>query len=146
LEPGTLMPIRDHLEWNLPRPWRLPPKPSPYSSRLLERIVRAGTACGLNLTPGTYAAVSGPNYETPAEVRALRICGADAVGMSTSREVVAGTEAGLTCGAISLVTNRAAGLASGTLDHAEVLAMAAAVAKKLADVVERVLASGAAEP
>jgi purine-nucleoside phosphorylase len=139
LTPGTLMPIRDHLEWNLPRPWRHPPKPSPYSPGLLKRIVAAGFACGLTMKPGVYAAVSGPNYDTPAEVRALRICGADAVGMSTSREVMAGVDAGLECGAISLVTNRAAGLASGILDHAEVLAMAQQVAEKLADVLEMVL-------
>jgi purine-nucleoside phosphorylase len=139
LGPGSLLPIRDHLEWNRPIPWRDPPRASPYAPRLVEAICRAGKAAGLTLSPGVYAAVSGPSYETPAEIRALRAAGADAVGMSTSREVLAGAEVGLECAAISLITNQAAGLAPAPLDHREVLAAASAAAERLGDLLEAVL-------
>jgi purine-nucleoside phosphorylase len=139
LGPGALMPIRDQIEWNEPSPWRRARPASPYSSRMLERICRAGEACGMKLSPGVYAAVSGPNYETPAEVRALRSVGADAVGMSTSRESLAGSTAGLVCGAVSLVTNRAVGLSAEPPNHEEVLATAKATAERLGDVLEAVL-------
>ncbi len=136
---GTLLPIRDHLEWNRPYPWRQPPEFSPYSPRLIAAVCRAGTTVGLTLSPGVYAAVTGPSYETPAEIRALRAAGADAVGMSTSREIQAGVEAGLECGAVSLITNPAAGLAPAALDHAEVLAAAGSAAERLGDLLEEVL-------
>jgi purine-nucleoside phosphorylase len=141
LGPGSLLPIQRHIEWNRPYPWREPEIPSPYSPGLLERIVSAGKSCGIEWTPGTYAAVTGPSYETPAEIRALRSVGADAVGMSTTREVLAGVAAGMECGAVSLITNRAAGLATKPIAHEEVLATAAALAERLADVLEAVIAS-----
>jgi purine-nucleoside phosphorylase len=139
LGPGTLMPIRDHLEWNRPYPWRESARLSPYSPRLIEVICQAGKTAGMTLAPGVYAAVTGPSYETPAEIRALREVGADAVGMSTSREVLAGVAAGMECAAVSLITNRAAGLSAAPLDHAEVLATARATAEQLAGVLEEVL-------
>jgi purine-nucleoside phosphorylase len=135
LGPGSLLPLRDQIEWNQPWSWR-ERRPSPYSQGLLKRIVEGG---GVS-PPGVYAAVSGPSYETPAEIRALRAVGADAVGMSTSREARAGVEAGLEVAALSLITNRAAGLSDATLDHQEVLATARAAADRLADVIERLVA------
>jgi purine-nucleoside phosphorylase len=125
LLPGTLLAIRDHLDWTRPYCWKLPARPSPYSERLLALLQRAAGTLGLRLSRGVYAAVTGPSYETPAEIRALRHCGADAVGMSTAREVEAARNLGMECAAVSLITNRAAGLGSGTLDHEEVLAVAA---------------------
>ncbi len=139
LGPGKLMPIRDHLEWNHPNPWRAPARPSPYSPRLIEAFCEAGKTVEMDLSPGIYAAVTGPSYETAAEIRALREVGADAVGMSTSREVQAGVATGMECAAISLITNRAAGLSAAPLDHAEVLATAQATAEQLADLLEEVL-------
>jgi purine-nucleoside phosphorylase len=142
---GSLMPVRDLLEWNRPEPWNTPLRPSPCSSFLLTRLVAAGLRLGWNyrdgapLQPGTYAAVRGPTYETPAEVRALRAAGADAVGMSTNFELHAGAAAGMACAAISLVTNRAAGLFEGTLDHEEVLRVARQTADRLADLIEALL-------
>ena len=70
---------------------------------------------------GVYAALPGPSYETPAEIRALRVCGADAVGMSTAKEAEAAHALGLNVAAISCITNKAAGMSSGPLDHREVL-------------------------
>ena len=88
---------------------------------------------------GTYAVVTGPSYETPAEIRALRSCGADAVGMSTVREAEAARELGLQVAAVACVTNRAAGLGAGRLSHEEVLASAATQSERLADLLERFL-------
>ncbi|MFO0843057.1 MAG: purine-nucleoside phosphorylase [Gemmataceae bacterium] len=136
LEPGTLMPIADHLVWNRPYPWRNPRPPSPYSDRLLRLMADAGHST----KPGTYAAVTGPSYETPAEIRALRWAGADAVGMSTCPEVEAAVAAGLECAAVSMITNRAAGLSAKKLSHEEVLATGRASASRLAALLEGLLA------
>jgi purine-nucleoside phosphorylase len=138
LGPGSLMPLRDQIEWNRPWPWRQPVGHSPYSPRLLELIRLSGAT----REPGTYAAVTGPSYETPAEIRALQAVGGDAVGMSTSREALAGVEAGLEVAAISLITNRAAGLSQAPLHHEEVLATASESANRLADLLEGVIAAG----
>jgi purine-nucleoside phosphorylase len=89
------------------------------------------------LMSGCYAAVTGPNYETPAEIRALAKCGADAVGMSTSREMEAACELGLECAAISCITNRAAGLGEAApITHQEVIHTAAASSDRLARLIE----------
>jgi purine-nucleoside phosphorylase len=135
LAPGTLMPLREHLEWNRPYPWRQPAALSPYSRRGLDLVADLGGV----VEPGTYASVQGPNYETPAEIRALRSQGADAVGMSTTREARAGSDAGMEVIALSLVTNRAAGLSAGTLDHEEVLAVGRQAADRLGHLIESLL-------
>jgi purine-nucleoside phosphorylase len=77
---------------------------------------------GLPLPHGVYAAVRGPSYETPAEVRYLRVIGADAVGMSTVPEAIAARQMGLEVLGISCITNMAAGVLPGPLSHEEVLA------------------------
>src|SRR5262249_10053644 len=138
LGPGSLMPLRDHLEWNRPNPWREPKSPPPYSRRLLDLVARAGADVGLTLVPGVYASVTGPTYETPAEIRALRSAGADAVGMSTTREALAGVASGMECAAISLVTNRGAGLTGERLSHEEVSTIGMASAYRLAALIEQV--------
>jgi purine-nucleoside phosphorylase len=139
LEAGSLVPIRDHLEWTRSWPWRQPEtgeRVNPYSQRLVHVLVSAGTALGLTLIPGVYAQVTGPCYETPAEIRALRSCGADVVGMSTAREVNRGRELGMECAAVSCVTNRAAGLGEGPIHHDEVLKTGTAARDLLARLVE----------
>jgi purine-nucleoside phosphorylase len=144
LGPGSLMAISDHIEWTRPYCWRLPgpgalgpPRPSPYSPRLLGLLSEAADAAGVALARGVYAMVTGPCYETPAEIRALRAWRADAVGMSTAREVQAGCDAGLECAAVSCITNRAAGLGDGPLSHEEVLTTAAAQGERLGELLEQ---------
>ncbi|MGL4550056.1 MAG: purine-nucleoside phosphorylase, partial [Gemmataceae bacterium] len=82
---------------------------------------------------------SGPSYETPAEIVALRRAGADAVGMSTVPEALEAAGLGMEVGAVSLITNKAAGL-GGAVDHADVLAVARASGERLADRLEAVIA------
>ena len=146
LVPGSLMAIGDHIEWTRPNCWRPtgPPGPgpapsSPYSGRLLGMLHQAARTLNMKLHQGVYAAVTGPNYETPAEIRALRYWGADAVGMSTIPEIQMGNELGLECAALSCITNRAAGLSPGPINHPEVLTTAAAASHRLADLIEQVL-------
>jgi purine-nucleoside phosphorylase len=146
LGPGTLMALRDHILCNRPYWWQKPgpggvgsARPSPYSPRLLAALDQSARALDTQLSQGVYAALTGPCYETPAEIRAYRAWGADAVGMSTAREIEAAHAAGLECAAISLITNRAAGLSEMTLNHEEVLATAAATAQRLGDLLEHFL-------
>lgn len=133
-EAGSLMLLTDHLEWNHPRHWSSPgpgQRPSPYSSELAEELSRAASTAGVMLHRGIYCAVTGPTYETPAEVRAIQACGADAVGMSTAREASRCAELGLPVAAISCVANLAAGLSPTPLSHREVLEAVAASAGRL---------------
>jgi len=92
-----------------------------------------------DLVEGVYAALPGPHYETPAEVRMLRVLGADLVGMSTALEAIAARDEGLEVLALSLVTNPAAGVTGAPLDHAEVLAAGAASAQRVGDLLEQVV-------
>jgi purine-nucleoside phosphorylase len=146
LNPGDLMAVRDHVEWTRPYTWRTPEpgcvvtlRRSPYSSPLRALLAEAAKAANVSLQQGIYAAVTGPCYETPAEIRALRTCGADAVGMSTAAEAQAAADAGMEVAAVSLIANRAAGLTASPLTHAEVLAAAGSGGERLADVVESFL-------
>jgi purine-nucleoside phosphorylase len=139
LGPGSLMTLRDHFEWIGPTPWRRPERP-PYSERLRTVLGRAASEAGVELHEGVYAQLTGPCYETPAEIRALRSWGADAVGMSTGREALAAAAAGLEVAAVSCVANKAAGLSDTALSHEEVLAVIRANADRLVGVAERFLA------
>jgi purine-nucleoside phosphorylase len=146
LIPGSFMAIRDHIEWTRPYCWRLSgpgglgaSRPSPYSARLLGIVKQAARGLSLEVHEGTYGAVTGPCYETAAEIRALRGMGADAVGMSTAREVQTGFDAGLECLGISCITNRAAGLNQAPINHGGVLAAATFQSKRLADLLESCL-------
>jgi purine-nucleoside phosphorylase len=138
LGPGELMVLRDHLFLQRPDAWResVDSRPAPYSSRLVELLQTIESERGRHLPAGVYAAVTGPCYETPAEIRALRAMGADAVGMSTAFEAVTAVECGMEVAAISCITNKAAGLSRGPLDHAEVLANARRPAERVSDLLE----------
>jgi purine-nucleoside phosphorylase len=132
---GALMAIRGHIKLVGRDAWRSLPAgdavAAPYSPRLLALMPE--------LLAGVYAALTGPCYETPAEIRALASCGTDAVGMSTAMEADTAAELGLEVAAISCVTNRAAGLGTGALDHAEVLANAKLAVERLAGVIGRLV-------
>lgn len=92
-----------------------------YCQRLRKDLKRAAKRAGIQLREGVYIGVSGPTYETPAEIRAFRKLGADAVGMSTIPEVLAARYHGMRVGAISCITNLASGMSRTKLSHREVL-------------------------
>lgn len=135
LTPGGLMALSGHTKLLAPTAWRglaAGDGPArPYSPRLLEVMRAFEATAGRELLAGVYAALTGPSYETPAEIRALTACGADAVGMSTAIEAEEAARLGLEVAAISCVTNKAAGLGETTLDHAEVLTNAKLAAERL---------------
>lgn len=137
LTPGELMALRGHIHWLSPTAWRKLAAGQglfcPYSPRLVQLLQSHERAQGRELFSGIYAAVTGPSYETPAEIRALAVCGADAVGMSTAREAEEAARCGLEVVALSCITNRAAGLGETTLAHAEVLANAHRVSTRVGE-------------
>jgi purine-nucleoside phosphorylase len=92
-----------------------------YDIKLRELLFKAGKITRLKLQRGVYIAVSGPSYESPAEIRAFTKLGADAVGMSTVPEAIVARQCGLRVAAISCITNPAAGIGGKNLSHAEVL-------------------------
>ena len=106
-----------------------------YSARLRELVRTVDPT----LAEGVYAALPGPHYETPAEVRMLRGLGADLVGMSTALEAIAARAVGMQVLAVSLVTNLAAGMTGAPLDHADVLEAGAASATRVGDLLARVV-------
>lgn len=128
---GRLVVISDHINLQGVNPLSGPNEESfgprfPDMSTAYDRQFRAltlaeGRRLGINLGEGVYAALAGPSYETPAEIRYLRAIGADLVGMSTVPEVIAARHSGLRVLGISCVTNAAAGVLDQPLDHQEVL-------------------------
>ena len=112
-----------------------------YAKNYRKIALDAGRELGIKMAEGVYAAVLGPSYETPAEIRYLRAIGADLVGMSTVHETIAARAAGAEVLGVSLVTNPAAGMTGEPLSHVDVLAAGAASATRmgalLADVVAR---------
>lgn len=128
--PGELMAISDHLNLTGQNPLtgpddprlgvRFPDMSRAYDPELREVLLTVARARGITLHTGVYAGLAGPSYETPAEIRMLGVMGADAVGMSTVHEVIAGHHAGLRVVGVSCITNLAAGLGTATLDHDDV--------------------------
>src|SRR5258708_24706788 len=106
-------------------------RPNPYADRHVTILTQASQDIGTPLHQGVYAALTGPCYETPAEIQALKTWGADAVGMSTAREIQTGFELGLECAAVSCITNKAAGVSAALLNHEAGLATAAAQSERL---------------
>ncbi len=133
--PGDLMLLRDHINYSGANPLigqnldefgpRFPDVSDLYAIDLRSRIKLAAVDAGIPLRQGIYMMFSGPNYETPAEVRMAAIVGADAVGMSTVPEALAAAQAGMEVVGISCVTNMAAGVTGEKLDHQEVIENAA---------------------
>ena len=129
--PGRLMAIRDHINLTGSNPLTGPndPKLGPrfpalrdaYDPVLLEGLRAAARRLDLPLAEGVYLAVSGPSFETPAEISAFRILGADAVGMSTVHETILARHCGLRVAAVSVITNYAEGLSDEPLGHEQTL-------------------------
>jgi purine-nucleoside phosphorylase len=128
---GRLVVISDHINLQGANPLigpndelfgsRFPDMSTAYDKKFRELTHAEGRRLGINLGEGVYAAVAGPSYETPAEIRYLRTIGADLVGMSTVPEVIAARHSGIRVLGISCVTNAAAGVLDQPLDHKEVL-------------------------
>lgn len=121
--PGTLMRIEDHLNLQAASPLDRAEAGvgSPWSQELGTEFDVVAAEQGIALQRGVYAALPGPSYETPAEVRGLTEFGADAVGMSTALEALAGAASGMAVSGVSCITNYAAGISGEVLDHAEVV-------------------------
>ncbi|HET7027320.1 MAG TPA: purine-nucleoside phosphorylase [Candidatus Limnocylindrales bacterium] len=144
---GTLMIIADHLNLTGRTPLlgpnaeqlgpRFPDMTDAWSERLRVDLRSAGNAEGVALEEGVYAGLVGPSFETPAEVRMLRMLGADAVGMSTVLEAIAARWAGIEICGVSLVTNPGAGYSGQPLSHEEVLAAGEEAGPRLARVIRR---------
>ncbi len=133
LAPGELMLITDHINLTGTNPLVGPVGPGlerfvdmteAYDADVRAAAQRAASAAGVPLAEGVYAGLLGPTYETPAEIRMLRTLGASAVGMSTVLEVIALRQLRVRVGAVSCITNLAAGISPKHLDHAEVQATA----------------------
>ncbi|HUB06481.1 MAG TPA: purine-nucleoside phosphorylase [Myxococcales bacterium] len=137
LAPGDLMRLTDHVNLSGQNPLvgpnddrfgpRFPDLSAAYSPALAGALDRAAADAGVVLKSGVYCQLLGPSYETPAEIRAYRALGVDAVGMSTVPEVIAARHLGLDVAALSCITNRAAGLGAKPLVHADVADTAARV-------------------
>ena len=147
--PGDLMMITDHIATGVPSPLigpnieelgtRFPDMSEVYSERLRNVIRECAKQCKINIKEGVYVQFTGPNYETPAEVRMAKIWGGDAVGMSTACEAVAARHMGMEVCGISCITNMAAGLSKQQLDHKEVQETADRVAKSFKELVTKVI-------
>lgn len=129
--PPALVAITDHINFSGTNPLighadadRFVPLTKAYDEALLAKLHEAARGADVALSEGVYMWFSGPSFETPAEIRAARILGADLVGMSTVPEVILARRAGLRCAAVSVVTNYAAGLAGGDPSHEETQAVA----------------------
>lgn len=145
---GTLMLLSDHLNLTsrnplvgavLPGEERFPDMSDPYDAELRALAREVARERKVALAEGVYAALLGPTYETPSEVRMLERLGADAVGMSTVVEVIAARARGMRCLAISTITNLAAGISPTKLSHAEVMETAERVKGELGSLVEGIV-------
>jgi purine-nucleoside phosphorylase len=152
---GTLVVIRDHINLQGVTPLtgpnddrfgaRFPDMTVAYDRRFREMTVGAGNRNGVGLYEGVYAALPGPSYETPAEIRYLRSIGADLVGMSTVPEVIAARHSGMRVLGISCVTNAAAGILDQPLDHKEVMETGERVREQFISLLKIVIPRIAAE-
>jgi len=148
--PGTLMVMRDHINLTGRSPLigpnadelgpRFPDMTDAWSPRLRARLHAAAAAEGIELAEGVYIGLTGPTYETPAEVRMLASLGGHAVGMSTVLECIAARWVGLEVCGVSLVTNAGAGYTGEPLSHEEVLEAGATAGPRLARVIRRFVA------
>ena len=150
--PGDLMIVEDHINL-IGNPLvgpnedalgtRFPDMSEAYDATLRDVAEAACRSAGVTARRGVYLALTGPSYETPAEIRMARTIGADAVGMSTAPEVVAARHMGLRVVGLSCLTNMAAGVSDQKLDHREVLEVGEKVKDALLEVLRRVVQEAA---
>ncbi len=148
-KPGDFMMITDHITTGVPSPLigpnldelgaRFPDMSEVYSKRLQNVIREAAKEIGVELQEGVYVQFTGPNYETPAEVRLAQRWGGDAVGMSTACEAMAARHMGIEVCGISCITNMAAGISKVELDHKEVQETADRVASDFKKLVTKIV-------
>ncbi len=147
-QPGTLMIIRDHINYagvnplvgpNIEGCPRFPDMTEAYHKAWADRALSLGEELGISMEEGVYMWFSGPNYETPAEVRMARILGADAVGMSTVPEVLVARHLGIEILGISCITNMAAGILDQPLVHDEVMEISRKVASDFKSLLTAIL-------
>jgi purine-nucleoside phosphorylase len=146
--PGDLMLIKDHINFTNNNPLigpnleafgpRFPDMSEAYSKELTDIVRACALSNGIKLQEGTYIFLTGPSYETPAEIRAFRILGADAVGMSTVPEVLAANHCGIKTAGISCITNMAAGILDAPLNHREVIETAERVKENFSKLIKSV--------
>ena len=150
LTPGSLMVISDHINLMGVNPLigpnddrfgpRFPDLTSVYARRLQDIVINEANAIGLDMRRGIYAALSGPSYETPAEIHMVRTLGADAVGMSTVPEAIVARHMNLEVIGISCITNLAAGVSNRPVDHSQVIATGERVRAEFTELLRRVVA------
>lgn len=148
-KPGDFMMITDHITTGVPSPLigpnidelgtRFPDMSEVYSRRFQDVIRKCAKECDIKLQEGVYVQFTGPNYETPAEVRLAQRWGGDAVGMSTACEAMAARHMGMEICGISCITNMAAGISQKELNHKEVQETADRVAKSFKELVTKVV-------
>lgn len=143
--PGGFMVVSDHLNLYGENPLigkndcaigvRFPDMTSLYDENLRKKLLSISSSYGIDIYEGVYAFMTGPSFETPAEIRALKLLGADAVGMSSVPEAIAAKHAGMEVAAISFLANKAAGIDETSLSGADVISAAENASEKFAAVV-----------
>jgi inosine/guanosine/xanthosine phosphorylase family protein len=140
MPPGSVMAISDHINFTGQNPLfgidsgsgRFVDMIDAYDPALRKRLLEAARVADVVCHEGVYIFFSGPSFETPAEINAARVLGADAVGMSTAPETILARHAGMKVVALSLMTNYAAGLVPGALGHDHTIAVASAASGSVA--------------
>lgn len=149
--PGDLMIIRDMINLQGDNPLigsnmeefgvRFPDMSSAFDNGLIDILIESGEKLDIELKEGIYTAMTGPNYETPAEIKMLRILGSDAVGMSTIPEVIVAKHSNVNVLGISCISNMAAGILEQPLNHSEVIETTERVKEKFKKLVKEVIKS-----
>ncbi len=147
--PGSLMVISDHINLLGANPLtgpnddrfgpRFPDLTSVYAPELQSVVIDEAGGMDLQMRRGVYAALSGPSYETPAEIHMVRTLGADAVGMSTVPEAIVARHMNMSVVGISCITNLAAGVSSRPIDHSQVMAIGERVREQFTELLRRVI-------
>ncbi len=146
---GDLMLLSDHINLMMKSPLRgqhdnrlgarFPDMSEVYSREYRRIAAEEAAALGIRLAEGVYMSLQGPNYETPAEIRMMRLLGADAVGMSTVPEAIVACQMGVRTLGISLITNAAAGIEDTPINHAEVMEMGHRVSKQFCELLTKII-------